>query len=123
MKTTDRRTIEQQARDAHHAALQALSPHVRTQLQRRTRLALSGHASAGAPRAARWGWFAAPALALLLAFALPWPGAQHEDAAPSVVLATQAARSVELAAPLEQDPDFYLWLASADAVAMAGDRP
>src|SRR5690606_12809027 len=111
--------FDARAREAHRAALHALSPAVRAQLRRRTRLALAGEAAAdGAPATApRWGWIAAPAMALALAFALPWPGAQ--DTTPSAPVAVAPAPEMELAAPLEQDPDFYLWLASADAVALA----
>jgi len=114
---------ERQARQAHQAALRSLSPHVRAQLQRRTRLALAGQGAAGATGSPRRGWIAAPALALLLAFALPWPGARDAEAPRPESVAVDAAPAVELAAPLEHDPDFYLWLASADAVALAGDRP
>ena len=123
--TFDQHPLDTRARQAHAASLRALSPRVRAQLQRRTRLALAGEGPANAMQQPRWGWVAAPALALLLAFALPSPGprdANTDTAAPAAV-ATQAAPVVELAAPLEQDPDFYLWLASADAVALAGDRP
>lgn len=115
--------LDARAREAHRAALHALSPAVRAQLRRRTRLALAGEPAGHGTRVAapRWGWIAAPALALALAFALPWPGA--EDSAPSAPVAVAPAPELEVAAPLEQDPDFYLWLASADAVALAADRP
>lgn len=118
-------TFDTRARAAHRASLEALSPAVRAQLRRRTHLALAGEPAGHGTRVAapRWGWIAAPALALALAlaFALPWPGA--EDSAPSAPVAVAPAPEMELAAPLEQDPDFYLWLASADAVALAADRP
>lgn len=114
---------ERQAREAHQAALRSLSPHVRTQLQRRTRLALAGQGATDMVGSPRWRWIAAPVLALLLAFALPWPGPRDADAPAPAPIALETPPAVELAAPLEQDPDFYLWLASADAVALAGDRP
>src|SRR5690606_35122938 len=120
--THPRDTFDARARDAHRAALDALSPGLRAQLRRRTRLALAGEAAGRDSRVAapRWGWIAAPAMALALAFALPRPGA--EDTAPSAPVAVAPASEMELAAPLEQDPDFYLWLASADAVALAANR-
>lgn len=124
--TFEDRAFERHARDAHRAALRSLSPRVRAQLQRRTRLALAGEAPARArDRAAtpRWGWIAAPAMALAFAFALPWPGADDPGTAPAATVAAPPASAAELAAPLEHDPDFYLWLATADAVALASDRP
>lgn len=120
--TFDPHAFDERAGATHQAALRSLSPHVRAQLQRRTRLALAG----GRPTAAmrlRWGWVAAPALALAVAFALPWPEAHDAGTAAPPTVAGGTAPAAELAAPLEQDPDFYLWLASADAVALARDRP
>lgn len=131
-RTSDGRAFDQRAREAHQAALQSLSPRVRTQLRLRTRQALSGAVPATTPPAPRWGWIAAPALALALAFALPWPGGRDAaDPASAPIAATTpatlapapAGNEVEVAAPLEYDPDFYLWLATADAIALASDRP
>src|SRR5690606_15092398 len=114
--TPETQAFERRARAAHQAAVQALAPRVRAQLRLRARQATAG---GGPDRAPRWGWIAAPALALALAFALPWPGTRDDPApAPAPVA---AAPAVEVAAPLEQDPDFYLWLASADAIALASD--
>lgn len=118
--------FDARARDAHRAAADSLSPRVRAQLRQRTRLALGGIGSAVAasrPAAPRWGWVAAPALALALAFALPRPAGDSPGNQPAETMAEAPAQPTELAAPLEQDPDFYLWLASADAVALAADRP
>lgn len=130
--TVDERAFDQRARGAHQAALQSLSPRVRAQLRLRTRQALSGGVPATTPPVLRRGWIAAPALALALAFALPWPGGRDTaDPAPASIAATTpatvapaaAGNEVEVAAPLEYDPDFYLWLATADAIALASDRP
>jgi hypothetical protein len=121
--TFDPHPPDRQARAAHQAALRSLSPHARAQLQRRIRLALAGDRSGSDLRQPRWGWIAAPALALAGAFALPWPGGDAPGTTATARVASDAAPAAELAAPLEQDPDFYLWLASADAVALARDRP
>jgi hypothetical protein len=121
--TFDPHPPDRQARAAHQAALRSLSPHARAQLQRRTRMALSGDRPGTELRQPRWGWIAAPALALAGAFALQWPGEDAPGATATTPFASEATPAAELAAPLEQDPDFYLWLASADAVALARDRP
>ena len=130
-----RQAFDRRARETHHAALQGLSPRVRAQLRLRTRQAMAGiapvHAATATARPPRWGWIAAPALALALAFALPWPGSHDTTnpastpiaAVPAATPPATTAPVVQVAAPLEQDPDFYLWLATADAIALAGDRP
>ena len=88
--------FDRRAREVHEQSLQALSPRVRAQLHNRLQAAVS--APRGAGHVHRWGL--APA------------------AAPAVV-ATANPVSSDPPATLEQDPDFYLWLASADAVALA----
>ena len=120
--TFDPHAFDQRAGATHQAAVRSLSPQARAQLQRRTRLALAGAQPAVAMRP-RWGWIAAPALALAIAFALPRPDAHDAGTAAPATVAGGTAPPAELAAPLEQDPDFYLWLASADADALARDRP
>lgn len=121
--TFDPQALDLKARAAHEAALRSLSPYARAQLQRRTRLALGGERPGNGLRRPRWGWMALPALALAVAFALQWPGVDAPDVPAPERAAATAAPAPDLAAPLEQDPDFYLWLASADAVALARDRP
>ena len=87
----DRRT-----REVHEQSLQALSPRVRAQQHNRLQAAVS--APRGAGHLHRWGLATA--------------------AAPAVVATANPVAS-DPPATLEQDPDFYLWLASADAVALA----
>ena len=110
--------FDRKARALHEQSLQALSPRVRAQLHNRLQAAVS------APRRPRhvhrWGLATAAALALAIGFGVPWTGLDEPAApvAPGVVAITAPAASEPLAT-LEQDPDFYLWLASADAVALA----
>jgi hypothetical protein len=113
------------ARAAHAGSLEALSPRVRAQLQQRRRAAVAAGApgTAGATPAMHrrhgWAWLGAPALALALAFAAPWRTAH--DPAPVLPAVASAVAANAAPATLEQDPDFYLWLASSDAVALASE--
>lgn len=110
------------ARAAHARSLEALSPRVRAQLHQRRRAALAGGDASPSPAFHRrhgWAWLGAPALALALAFGAPWRTA-HEPAPASPAVASVAAGNAA-PATLEQDPDFYLWLASSDAVALASE--
>jgi hypothetical protein len=115
----DNARFDAQARAAHARSLEALSPRVHAQLQQRRRAALATGPTPAMPRRHGWAWLGAPALALALAFAAPWRTA-HD---PAPVLSTVANAVAANAAPttLEQDPDFYLWLASSDAVALASE--
>ncbi len=115
----DNARFDAHARAAHARSREALSPRVRAQLQQRRRAAVAAGATAATPRRHGWAWLGAPALALALAFAAPWRTA-HD---PAPVLPAVASAVAANAAPttLEQDPDFYLWLASSDAVALASE--
>lgn len=126
-------------RGRHAAALDAVSPRVVAQLQQRRRMALAGAASrAGGPR--RWGWplgaAVAASCAALLAVAIglqspsttgPSRGAPSVAGnAPAVNLPSIAAAGVDAdndgiadGGILDEDPDFYAWLASSDATALA----
>lgn len=112
--------FDMQARAAHARSLAALTPRVRAQLQQRRRAAF---AAATAPMALHrrhgWAWLGAPALALALAFGAPWRTA-HEPA-PAATVAANAVAATTAPTTLDQDPDFYLWLASSDAVALASE--
>ena len=105
-----------QARQRHAQALAAISSRTRAQLHNRLQAAL---ASARQAPAHGWRWAAAPALALALALLLPRGGnAPPAEMPVAQVAATTAGSPVT---PLEQDPEFYVWLASADAVALASE--
>lgn len=122
--------FDRKARAVHAQALMAQSPRVRTQLHNRLQAALAGAglADAGASSASqrahpahRWTWATATMLALALVFAAPWRSV-HEQATHDSVAQAPArtpANSATGLATLDQDPDFYLWLASSDAVSLA----
>ena len=107
--------FDRRAREVHEQSLQALSPRVRAQLHNRLQAAVS--APRGAGHVHRWGLATAAALALAIGFGVPWTGIEA-TAGPDLA-ALPAPGASEPLATLEQDPDFYLWLASADAVALA----
>ncbi len=123
-------------RARHAVALTAVSPRVAAQLQQRRRAALAGSAvPAAGPR--RFGWPVGAAVAasfaalLAVAIGLQSPTRLAQGDAPAVAMtATPGDGPV---APmldadgdgiaddsiLDEDPDFYAWLASSDATALA----
>lgn len=99
-------------RARHAAALAQLSPQVRAQLAQRRGAALRGQRPA--PRQHRLR-FAMAGFAALCALALGvrlYPQEAPPAAAPA---STQLASSTGGSLPLDEDPDFYAWLGSADA--------
>ncbi len=103
-------------RARHAAALAQLSPQVRAQLAQRRGAALRGQRPA--PRQHRLR-FAMAGFAALCALALGvrlYPQEAPPAAAPA---STQLASSTDGSLPLDEDPDFYAWLGSADAPRLA----
>lgn len=109
--------FDRRARALHARSLEALSPRVRAQLHNRLQAAMK---ESRRPRHAhRWGLATAAVLALALGVGVPWRNLQETTPAP--VAANTAPAATGVPATLDQDPDFYLWLASADAVALASE--
>lgn len=103
----------------HHAAsLQQLSPRVRAQLAQRRNAALRGKP---ANRGHRFGYAAAGLAALCaLAIGVQFRNPPSGDVAPATVLTAATATSARAdSTMLDQDPDFYAWLASTDALQVA----
>ena len=100
----------------HHAeAVERLSPRVRAQLAQRRNAALRGErvAPAHGMRYAAAGFAAICALAIGLQFGMmPAPGN------PSAAIASATTSSTDTTM-LDEDPEFYAWLASADAQQIA----
>jgi hypothetical protein len=112
--------FDRRARALHGQALAALSPRASAQLHQQRHAALAAGTQPSRP-ARHWSWASASALALALAFVVPWRS-QHEPAGDARVAQAQAPAVAGTAlATLDQDPDFYLWLASSDAVALASE--
>jgi len=105
-------------RGHHRASLVELSPKVRAQLAQRRHAALRGSSP---HRSHRWG-FAAAGLAALCALAI---GVQFRNpptsspAADGMLASTTSAAVRADSIILDQDPDFYAWLASPDAMQVA----
>ncbi|MFC7302255.1 hypothetical protein [Cognatiluteimonas weifangensis] len=117
----DAPAVDRAARAHHRQALAALSPRARAQLHHRLQAALAGEVRAQPPRMPAWSWGAAAALVLALAFGLRGPGTPDPAPGVGLPLATQPAAVDTAPATLDQDPDFYLWLASRDAVTLASE--
>jgi len=101
------------AKQLHASALAHTSP----QTLARLRQARQAAREAGLERAAarrRSPWFAGGALAAALVVAV----ALRPDSTPQAP-GPAATVAVEAATPLQEDPGFYLWLASADVPALA----
>lgn len=103
----------------HHAAsLQQLSPRVRAQLAQRRHAALRGTPARGRHC---FGYAAAGFAALCaLAIGLQFRNPPATGAAPTSVIAAATQNPVRAdSTMLDQDPDFYAWLASSDAMQVA----
>lgn len=107
-------------RARHAVALEQLSPRVRAQLAQRRHAALRGQAQ---PRARRNGL--RYAIAGFAAIGVLGLGLQLQPAriapptTPSTSVATVATAETRGDTLLDQDPEFYAWLASPDAQQLA----
>lgn len=113
--TTQDRAFDAAIRASHQASLDRLSPHVRAQLAQRRNFALRGQVARRGQslRYAAAGFAALCALAIGLQFGtLPAP------VAPATT-APQASAAPPVGTMLDEDPEFYAWLASPDAQLVA----
>lgn len=120
----DGHRFDRQARRLHQAALAQVSPQTLMRL-RSARHEAQRDARAGGHRT--WRWLTATAFSAVLAVGL---GLQWLPHAPDTPAATASAPSLAQAdgdageelgvsGALDEDPDLYLWLASADAQPLA----
>ena len=103
----------------HHAvSLQQLTPRVRAQLAQRRRSALR---DTPAIRGHRFGYAAAGLAALCaLAIGMQLRAPPPARVAPTNVMVAATANPARTESTmLDQDPDFYAWLASTDAMQVA----
>lgn len=111
--TTAPDPLDLRAKALHASALANVSAPVLARLRQARHAAASAPVHA-APRLPAWlAGGGALAAALVLAIVL-WPQPAPPGTTPAAALAT-----TEVAAPLQEDPGFYLWLASADAPLLA----
>lgn len=110
--------FDEALRGHHRVSLDQLSPKVRAQLAQRRHAALRGTSAHRSHRLA----FAAAGFAALCALAI---GVQFRNpptptpVANTIVATTNASPSRADSIILDQDPDFYAWLASSDAMQVA----
>ena len=107
--------FDEAVRRTHAVAVDRLSPRVRAQLAQRRNAALRGEAVAPARVGLRYaaaGFAALCALAIGLQFgSMPAPASLEPG-----IASTSATPDTTL---LDEDPEFYAWLASADAQQIA----
>ena len=110
--------FDRYARQLHATALSSISP------QTLAKLRSARHAAAKpAPARHGWRWLTATACSALLAVAIGvqfLPRATAPAVSPQPALVNAAADSdASYTAPLDENPDMYVWLASADAPLLA----
>lgn len=109
-------------RQLHADAVAQVSARTQAQLHQRRHAALSSRNARATPTR-RLGWPLAASFAAIVALAF---GVQmRQDALPAASTPTVAAAEGDgldtTLAVLDENPDFYLWLASSDAVALASE--
>lgn len=112
------RTLDHVARALHAEALAHVSP--RTRMQLRARRAQAQRAPTRGTRILGWGL--AGACAAVFAIAIGWRMGLPPPAAgpmPSAVAQSGSSDYREAYATLDEDPDFYLWLATTDVQPLA----
>lgn len=107
--------FDRRARDAHRASLDQLEPTTRARLRAARVAAISAEAGPVAwlpawPLAGAFAAVCVVAVALQLRPDLPAPG-------PALPQSVVSAADADTTAALDETPDFYLWLASGDAIA------
>lgn len=109
--------VDTRARMAHAASLERLSPKTQAQLVQRRRRALAAQDAPHARAALRWA--VATLAVCAVAIGLLHPGRGPAPSAPA--LATSATPAAASTDNIEDNPDFYLWLASSDAHSLASE--
>jgi hypothetical protein len=114
--------LDRIARALHAEGVAHVAPRTLMQLRVRRAWPAARPAPLGSPRALGWGLAAACAMVFAVAIGLRMdPPLSAYDAAPITQAATQAANDdiLETYAALDEDPDFYLWLATTDVQPLA----
>ena len=106
--------LDARARAAHRDALAHLSPRIQAQLAQRRHAALAPTASHARPA---FGW----ALATLAVCAIAIGVFRPAERTPAPARADGVAAVAAVPDTLEDNPDFYLWLASRDADSLASE--
>ena len=113
----DNETFDRDMRKLHSAAVNHASP------QTLERLRAARHAAQTAPRPGHaWRWIAATAFSAVLAVAIGLQFQPQSAPAPTTqpMFASDASGDYNSGVPtLDENPDLYLWLASAEAEPLA----
>ncbi|MBA3928440.1 hypothetical protein J2X02_002269 [Pseudoxanthomonas japonensis] len=117
--------MDQQARRLHQAALAQVSPQTLMRLRSARHEAQRQAPSAGGRHP--WRWLTATAFSAVLAvgIGLQWLPRAPDAIVPSATMAATPADTdlstdaLGVASAFDEDPDLYLWLASADAQPLA----
>ncbi|WP_411834312.1 hypothetical protein [Pseudoxanthomonas mexicana] len=102
--------FDRQARQLHANALARLTP----QTLARLRAARQQAAAAPAPRRGQWRWLAATACSMVLAVLVVTRFSPSTTEPATEAPAIAAASEGEGDTVLDENPDFFLWLATAD---------
>lgn len=111
---TGHEQLDARLRAAHAVSLERLSPSVRAQLAQRRRRALAAPAHDRARPALRWA--VATLAVAVVAIGVLRP--THRPDAATLAASTPPAASADVT---DDNPDFYLWLASNDATSLASE--
>lgn len=121
MNTGEHAPFDAALRARHAEALEQLSPRVRAQLAQRRHAALRGQTHPRArPVGLRYAIAGFAAIgALALGLQLQRPSSLDPATTPATVAHTAATAALRGDTLLDQDPEFYAWLASPDAQQLA----
>lgn len=109
-------TFDARVRAAHDVAVARLSPKTQAQLVQRRRRALAAQGTPHARPALRWAVATLAVCAIAIGVFRPLRG--PAPSAPPLASATASAAPAET---IDDNPDFYVWLASSDANALASE--
>jgi hypothetical protein len=114
--STGHDNLDARARLAHAASLERLSPKTQAQLVQRRRRALAAQDEPLARPALRWA--VATLAVCAVAIGLLHPPRNPAPSAPALAVTTTPDASAD---SIDDNPDFYLWLASSDAHSLASE--
>jgi hypothetical protein len=112
-------TFDARLRAAHAIALERLSPKTQAQLVQRRRRALAADEDPGVPARPALRWAVATLAICAVAIGIFHPFRGPSPAAPGLTSTKTSATAP--ADTTEDNPDFYVWLASSDANSLASE--
>ena len=120
MNGNDMNRFDAALRGQHAIAVERISPRVRAQLAQRRNAALRGEGRTRPTHRLRFAVAGVAAVcALAVGLRLSFPTSPTPTSVPPVSALAQATPTSGGSMPLDEDPDFYAWLGSADATRLA----